>query len=85
MGNFELDKSLLLAQRSFVNGRIDDVKTEYSQDYVPIHELLMVLLDWIKGVPAHGRGLGLPNPVTRKPLYPSEMQKPSIKPMGVKL
>jgi hypothetical protein len=34
-------------QRSVVNGRVDDVKTEYSRDHVTIHEsLLKVLLAW---------------------------------------
>jgi integrase len=30
--DFDFDKNQLLVQRSFVNGRVDDVKTEYSQD-----------------------------------------------------
>ena len=38
--DFDFDKNQLLVQRSFVNGRVDDVKTEYSQDYVPLHPSL---------------------------------------------
>ncbi len=30
--DFDFDRSFLLVQRSLVNGRMDDVKTEYSQD-----------------------------------------------------
>jgi integrase len=84
--DFDFDRSLLLVQRSFVNGRIDDVKTEYSQDYVPVHDsLLKVLLDWSKDCPATEEGWVFANPVTSKPLYPSEIQKRYIKPLGIKL
>jgi integrase len=30
--DFDFDKHQFLVQRSFMNGRVDDVKTEYSQD-----------------------------------------------------
>jgi integrase len=33
--DFDFEKNQLLVQRSFVSGRVDDVKTEYSQDFVP--------------------------------------------------
>ena len=35
--DFDLEKNQLLVQRSFVSRRVDDVKPEYSQDYVPLH------------------------------------------------
>src|SRR3984885_10762349 len=38
--DFDFEKHQLLVQRSFVDGRVDDVKTEYSQDYVPLHPSL---------------------------------------------
>jgi len=34
--NFDFEKSTLLVQRGVVHGRVDDVKTEYSRDSVPI-------------------------------------------------
>ncbi len=44
--DFDFDKRQLLVQRSCVNGRIDDVKTEYSRDYVPLHpSLIKIVLD----------------------------------------
>jgi len=47
--DFDLEKNLLLVQRSFVSGHVDDVKTEYSREYVPLHESLVeVLLAWSK-------------------------------------
>jgi integrase len=45
--DFDFDKNQLLVQRSFVNGRVDHVKTEYSQDYVPLHpSLTEIVLKW---------------------------------------
>jgi integrase len=35
-GDLDTERRQLLVQRSIVNGRVDDVKTEYSHDYVPI-------------------------------------------------
>ena len=38
--DFDFEKNQLLVQRSFVDERVDEVKTEYSQDYVPLHTSL---------------------------------------------
>ncbi len=47
--DFDFEKNQLLVQRSFVSGRVDDVKTEYSQDYVPLHpSLTEIVLEWSK-------------------------------------
>jgi integrase len=35
-GDLDTERRQLLVQRSIVNGRVDDVKTEYSHDHVPI-------------------------------------------------
>jgi integrase len=46
-GDFDFDKNQLLVQRSFVNGRVDDVETEYSQDDIPLHaSLTEIVLKW---------------------------------------
>ncbi len=42
--DFDLEKNQLLVQRSFVSGHVDDVKTGYSRDYVPLHESLVEVL-----------------------------------------
>lgn len=45
--DFDLEKSTLLVQRGIVHGRVDDVKTEYSRDVVPIApELAKELLEY---------------------------------------
>ncbi len=74
--DFDFDKNQLLVQRSFVNGRVDDVKTEYSQDYVPLHPpLTEIVLKWsMQAVPTE-EGWVFANPRTNRPYYPTEIQK----------
>jgi hypothetical protein len=43
--DFNFDDRTLLAQRSMVHGRLDDVKTEYSRDYVPLDAALIEVLE----------------------------------------
>ncbi len=59
----DFDRNFLLVQRSFVNGRIDDVKTEYFQDHVPVHDsLLQELLNLSKDCPPTEEGWVFANP-----------------------
>ena len=84
--DFDFEGQLLLVQRSIVNGRVDDVKTEYSRDHVPVHEsLLEVLLAWSKECPPTEEGWVFPNPVTNRPYYPTEIQKRHLRPIGIRL
>ncbi len=78
-----MDKNQLLVQRSFVNGSVDDVKTEYSQDYVPLHlSLTEIVLKWsTKAVPTE-EGWVLANPRTNRPYYPTEIQKRHLRSSG---
>ena len=81
--DFDFDKNQLLVQRSFVSGRVDDVKTEYSQDYVPLHpSLTEIVLTWAKEATATEEGWVFANPITKKPYYPTEIQKRHIRPAG---
>jgi integrase len=84
--DLEVEARQLLVQRSVVNGRVDDVKTEYSRDHVPIHEsLLEVLLAWADSCPATEDGWMFPSPLTNRPYYSTEIQKRLLKPIGIKL
>ena len=84
--NTDTERRQLLVQRSIVNGRVDDVKTEYSHDHVPIHEsLLEVLLGWSEQCPETEEGWMFPNPLSSKPYYSTEIQKRYLKPAGIKL
>jgi integrase len=71
------------AQRSIVNGRVDDVKTEYSHDHVPIRDsLLEVLLAWSEKCPETEEGWMFPNPLSNKPYYSTEIQKRYLRTSG---
>jgi integrase len=66
--DFDFDKNQLLVQRSFVNGRVDDVKTEYSQDYVPLHpSLTEIVLKWSTHAVPTEEGWVFANPITNRP------------------
>ena len=61
--DFDFEKNQLLVQRSFVSGRVDDVKTEYSQDYVPLHpSLTEIVLEWSKEAVPTEEGWVFANP-----------------------
>ena len=84
--DFDFERRQLLVQRSIVNGRVDDVKTEYSHDYVPLHDSLVeVLLAWSSQAYPTEEGWIFANPVTSRPYYPTEIQKRYLRPLGVKL
>ena len=81
--DFDFDKHQFLVQRSFVSGRVDDVKTEYSQDYVPLHpSLTEIVLDWSKQAVPTEEGWLFANPSTNRPYHPTEIQKRHLRPSG---
>jgi hypothetical protein len=51
-----------------VNGQVDDVKAEYSQDYVPLHpSLTEVVLEWSKDSVPTEENWVFANPVPEQP------------------
>ena len=81
--DFDFEKNLLLVQRSFVSGQVDDVKTEYSRDHVPLHESLVeVLLAWAKDALPTKEGWVFASPWTNRPYHPTEMRRRHIHPAG---
>ena len=85
-GDVDFSASTLLVQRSVVHGKVDDVKTQYSQDLMPLDPSLAgMLLEWKQQRPV----LGLvdwvfANPVTGRPYHQEEIQKRYLKPAGTK-
>jgi integrase len=78
--DFDFDKSTLLVQRGVVHGRVDDVKTEYSRDVVPIApELATELLAYREGCYPTEPGWLFANPATEKPYHQEEIQKKHIR------
>jgi integrase len=81
--DFDFDKNQLLVQRSCVNGRIDDVKTEYSRDFVPLHESLVeVVLEWSKEAYPTEEGWVFASPYSGRPYHSTEIQKRHIQAAG---
>ena len=83
-GDFDLVGNTLLVQRSVVHGRVDDVKTEYSRDRVPLDEALAdVLLQHKKRSAPTPEGWLFPNPATGRPYHQEEIQKKHIRAAGI--
>ena len=81
--DFDFERQQLLVQRSIVNGQVDDVKTEYSRDYVPLHEALVdVLLEWSKEATPTEEGWVFASPLTNNPYQTTEVQKRHLRPAG---
>lgn len=78
--DFDFTKSTLLVQRGVVHGRVDDVKTEYSRDVVPIAtELANELLAYRDRSYPTKDGWLFANPATEKPYHQEEIQKKHIR------
>jgi integrase len=81
--DFDFERQQLLVQRSIVNGRVGEVKTEYSRDHVPLHEALVgVLLEWSKQALPTEEGWVFASPYKNMPFHPTEIQKRHIRPAG---
>lgn len=81
--DFDFERQQLLVQRSIVNGQVDDVKTEYSRDHVPLDAALVeVLLAWSKEATPTEEGWVFASALTNKPYQTTEIQKRHIRPAG---
>lgn len=82
--DFDFEEFTLLVQRSVVHGRVDEVKTEYSQDRVPLDEnLANVLLEWKPRSWLTQDDWIFANPATGKPYHQEEILKNHIKPAAI--
>jgi integrase len=81
--DFDFERRQLFVQRSIVNGQVNDVKTEYSRDHVPLHEALVeVLLEWSKEPTPTEEGWVFASALTNKPYQTTEVQKRHLRPAG---
>ena len=75
-GNFNFEDRSVLVQRSVVGGRVDDVKTEYSRDDVPLDaSLAEVLLQWRHATVFPEMRIGFLPILTREAVPPGELAK----------
>jgi integrase len=81
--HIDFKKGAMLVQQGVVNGRIGRVKTEASQDDVPLDPAFSaVLQDW-KGTKTEG--LVFPSPMTGRPFYAGILQRNVLKPKGAEV
>jgi integrase len=66
--DFDFEDRIRRVQRGIVHGRVDDVKTEYSQDDLPLDaEYAEVMQDWQSRCPQTEEGWVFANPTTQRP------------------
>jgi integrase len=83
--DFDFDSLTLKITRAVVNGRIGEVKTECSNDLLPIDgEVAKAVLTWREKAPPSPGGWVFANPVTLKPYFASFM-KPYFRRIGAAL
>jgi len=76
----DFSTSAILVQQGVVNGRIGKVKTEASNDYIPLDpEFAKILLEWKKD---RKSGLVFPSPITDGCYYAGVIQQQILKPAG---
>jgi integrase len=80
-GDFDFENHTFLVQRSSVGGRIDEVKTEYSKDYVPLDlRLEELLLRWRSfSTFAKDEDWVFANPQTGKPYHQESLKKRQLR------
>jgi hypothetical protein len=68
------------------DGVVDEVKTEYSEDELPLDpDLATVLLNWKERCPKSEAGWMFPSPITGPFYHASPIQQDHIRPAGRKL
>jgi len=76
----------IAVRRGVVHGRVDEVKSEYSEDLLPLYpDFAGILLDWKARCPVSPEGWIFPNSDTLKPYHASPIQQDYIRKAGRKL
>ena len=79
--NIQLDTLSMLVDRAVVHGRVQYVKTEYSEDELPLDpEFAIVLLERQRG--SKGSKLMFTSPVTGRHFHASPIQQDYLRPAG---
>jgi integrase len=83
--DFDFERLTVRVQRGIVQGHVDDVKTEYSNDDLPLDpDYAEVMLDWRRRCPESPQQWVFPNPLSLKPYWQETVAARHIKPAGVK-
>jgi integrase len=81
--HIDFKKGVMLIQQGVVNGRIGRVKTEASQDEVPIDPAFAAVLQEWKGNKTEG--LVFASPLTGRPFYAGILQRNVLRPKGAEI
>jgi integrase len=83
--DFNFNALTVRVQRGIVHGRVDDVKTEYSNDDLPLDSAYAeMMLGWRDQCTETTDGWVFPNPSTLKPYWQETVAMRQIKPAAVK-
>jgi len=81
--DFDFERLTLRVERGIVGGRVDDVKSEYSEDDLPLDpDFAAVMLEWQRQCPKVEEGWIFANPDTSKPYWPDAACQDHIRPAG---
>jgi integrase len=81
--DFDFEVGTLMITRGTVHARIGRVKTDYSEDEMPLHPVFAeILLAWQAGCPASEEGWVFPNPNTGGVWHASVLQGDVLVPTG---
>jgi len=84
--DIDFERLTMRVTRKIVNGRVSRLKTEYSEDDLPLDpDFATHLLEWNRHWPVSPGNWIFANPVTGSPYYASEIQKDHLKPAGRKI
>ena len=84
--DFDFKRSVVLIQRSAVGKRLNKLKTEYSQDEVPIERGFILELRKWQALCLDSEGHWLfPSPVTGRPYHADSIRNDYLVPAGLKL
>jgi integrase len=84
--DIDFEHSEMCVCRAVVRGIVDNVKTEYSEDLLPLDDdFSRELREWQKGCPQSREGWVFPSPVTGRPYSPGVIQQKIIREAGKKL
>ncbi len=82
----DFENFTLAVRRGIVNGTVDEVKNEFSEDELPLDpEFATLLLRWKGKCPVTAEGWMFPNPSTGRPYHASSIQKRHIRKAGREL
>lgn len=83
--DFDFDNLVLRVERGIVQGRVDEVKTEYSQDDLPLDpDFATMMLGWKLRCPSTPEDWVFANPNTQKPYWQDAIVDRRIRPAAVK-